>query len=141
MRRLLLFLAPLLMAQNSPMPQVPEAIHSLAKGPETFCGVTASSAQDFERQVKVSANAKRVTDTDRFTAYEGPAEMTVWVFAKPTNSAYPLATCRYVYVKDGATYMGRKMRCDDTRERCDRAFIEFNELDQHAAASVRGSQH
>ena len=69
--------------------------------------------------------------------------MTLWAFAKPTNFAYPLVTCVRVFEKDGAVYMDRKMRCDASREQCDRAFLEFQELDtqnrQQIEARVSGT--
>jgi hypothetical protein len=131
-----LVLSPLLLAQTSP-PLVPEGVHELANGPANYCGITAASAADFERQVMASAKAVKTTETDQFVAYEGPKEMTMWVFSKPGATAYPLATCRYLTVENGATYMGREMRCDDTRERCDRAFLEFRELDEQAKRSIQ----
>ena len=129
------------MAQTAPTPLVPEGVHSLANGRETICGVTAASAQDFEQKVKASPNAHYSTETDRFVVYEGPEKLTQWVFAKPANLAYPLATCRRVYVQDGATYMGRQMRCDATRDDCDRAFLEFKALDEQAKQSVQSKVH
>jgi hypothetical protein len=108
---------------------VPEGIHSMADGPETICGVTGKSAQDFEREVKTSQAARYNNETDRYVTYEGPIPMTLWAFAKPDNFAYPLATCIRIYEEKGAVLAERKMRCDATREQCDRAFIEFDELD------------
>ena len=117
------------MAQSEPAPIVPEGIHSDANGPETICGITAASAQDFERQVKASRKAKYNNETDRYVTYDGPMPMTLWAFAKPTNFAYPVATCMRVYVEGGQTYTERKMRCDASRDECDRAFVEFQQLD------------
>jgi hypothetical protein len=108
---------------------VPEGIHSMADGPETICGVTGASAQDFENQVKASPGAKYNNETDRYVTYEGPMPMTLWAFAKPANFAYPLATCIQIYEKEGAVYAKRNMRCDATREQCDKAFVEFDALD------------
>jgi len=108
---------------------VPEGIHNMADGPETICGVTGTSAQDFERQVKSSPTAEYNNETDRYITYEGPTPMTLWAFAKSANFAYPLATCIRIYEEKGAVLAERKMRCDATREQCDRAFIEFDELD------------
>ena len=127
----LLWLASLLMTQSDApsQPLVPEGVHSLASGPETICGITGSSAADFEAQVKRAANAKYNNETDRYVTYEGPMPLTLWAFAKPSNSTYPLATCMRVYVEDGQTYTERKMRCDASRGACDRAFLEFKELD------------
>ena len=116
---------------------VPEGIHSIAKGSEEICGVTAASAVDFENKVKAAPTARAFGETNEFTIYDGPAQMTQWVFAKPSYRAYPMATCRRVFVENGNTMMDRKMRCDDTREDCDAAFVQFNDLDQQAIAAVR----
>lgn len=136
MKALAALFLPLLLAQSPPAPVIPEGIHTPASGRETICGITAASALDFKHQVTTSPKAKKVTETSEFVGYEGPEDMTLWVFSKPGATAYPLATCRSVYVENGATYMGRKMRCDDTRERCDRAFLEFQSLDQKAKDAV-----
>jgi hypothetical protein len=132
----LILMAPLLMAQASP-PSVPEGIHSMADGPETICGITAVSADDFERRVRASPSARLYMETDQFSVYEGPEEMSQWVFAKPAYFAYPLATCRRLYEKDGGIYMHRLMRCDDTRDDCDRAFLEFHGMDEQMKQSVQ----
>jgi hypothetical protein len=137
MRRLLVLLVPFAMAQTAPGPIAPESGHSRVVAPKTLCGITATSALDFERQVKASAEAKQLLETDRFVAYDAPDTLTQWVFAKPGNSAYPLATCRHAYVNDGSWYMNRDMRCDDTRERCDKALLEFEHLDQQAKEAVQ----
>jgi hypothetical protein len=137
MRSLLILLSLPLMAQSEP-PLVPEGIHSLADGPDTICGITGSSAKDFERQVKAAPAAKYNNETDRYITYEGPMPLTLWAFAKPSNFAYPLATCMRVYEEKGATHMERRMRCDATRDQCDRAFIEFNELDGRNRAQLQG---
>lgn len=134
MRRIsAVLLGSLLMAQANP---VPEGVHTLADGPETICGITGASAQDFERQVKAAGQYNN--ETDRYATYEGPVSMTLWAFAKPSNFAYPLATCMRVFVKDGRTLMERKMRCDSTREACDRAFLEFDELDGRNRRQIQG---
>jgi hypothetical protein len=117
------------MAQAEPQPLVPESIHSLANGPEAICGVTGESAPDFEAQVRSSPKAKYNNETDRYVTFEGPLPLTLWAFAKPSNFAYPLSTCMRVYVQGGQTYTERKMRCDASRDACDRAFLEFQELD------------
>jgi len=136
-RSLFIILALPLMAQSKP-PVVPQGIHSLADGPEIICGINGSSAQDFERQVKAAPSARYNNETDRYITYEGPMPLTLWAFAKPSNFAHPLATCVRVYEENGATFMERKMRCDATREQCDRAFLEFNELDGQNRAQIQG---
>jgi len=140
-RQLAVILTPLLMAQAAPKQQlVPEGVHSLANGPETICGVTAASALDFERQVKASPQAKYNNETDRYLTYEGPVPLTLWAFAQPSNFAYPIATCVRVYEQNGQVFMDRKMRCDATREQCDRAFLEFQELDAKNRERIQGRE-
>jgi hypothetical protein len=136
LRRLLVPVALLLMAQSNPL-IVPEGTHSLADGPETICGITAASAEDFERQVRASPSAQLYMETEEFVVFEGPQEMSQWVFAKPTYFAFPLATCRRIDVENGSTYMHRAMRCDDTRDDCDRAFLQFQDMDAKARQSVQ----
>ena len=136
MRRLAIVVAPLLMAQSSP-PLVPEGIHSLSDGPETICGITGSSAVDFEQQVRASPKAKLYSETEEFVVFEGPANSSQWVFAKPAYFAFPLATCRSLYEENGGIYMHRAMRCDDTRDDCDRAFLQFRDMDARAKQNVQ----
>jgi hypothetical protein len=135
----LLIFSPLLMAQTNP-PVVPEGIHSLANGPETICGITASSAEEFELKVRASPTASYNNETDRYVTYEGPMARTLWAFAKPSNFAYRLATCVRVFDKDGSVMMERQMRCDSTRELCDRAFLEFDELDESNRRRIAGEE-
>jgi len=118
---------------------VPEGVHSRANGPETICGVTGTTAKDFERQVRSSSVAKYNNETDRYVTYEGPMQLTLWAFAKPNNMAYPLSTCLQVFEKDGATFAERKMHCDATRALCDQAFLEFDELDRRNRQMLQGN--
>ena len=111
----------------------------MANGPDTICGVTGTTAQDFERQVKTSPVAKYNNETDRYVTYEGPTPMTLWAFAKPSNTAYPLSTCLQIFDKNGAVYAERKMHCDATRAQCDKAFVEFDELDRLNRRMLQGN--
>ena len=137
-RKIGFLIATLLLGQTRPVQsQVAEGIHTPANGPETICGVTASSAADFETKVRASPSAEYNNETDRYVTFVGPMPRTLWAFAKRSNFAYPVATCMRVYVEDGQTYTEREMRCDDSREDCDRAFIEFQELDNRVLGGVR----
>jgi len=141
MRSWLLLLAPLLMAQTSPQPLVPEGVHQFAQGPSTVCGVTASAAQEFESKIKGDTHFRHVLTTERFVAYATADSFTQWTFSLPGNTAHPLATCRHTYQgSDGAWYMQRQLRCDDTRDRCDRAFLEFRELDDRVKQALSGRE-
>ena len=66
--------------------------------------------------------------------------MTLWAFAKPSNLAYPLATCMRVFVEDGQTLMERHMRCDASRDACDLSFLEFDELDSRNRRQIQGDE-
>jgi hypothetical protein len=129
---------PLVISGGASAQLVPEGIHSMADGPETICGITGSSALDFERQVKASPGAKYNNETDRYVTYEGPTPLTLWAFAKPTNFAYPVATCIRLWDGKGAVYSERKMRCDATRLECDKAYLEFEELDARNRKEIQG---
>ena len=132
-----LLLLPILMGQAAPAPLVPEGVHSLAKGPETICEITGASAVDFERQVQNSPSWNLLVETDRFIAYQSSDNLMQWVFAKSGNNAYPLATCRRAYQQNGAWYMDRKIRCEDSRENCDRAYLEFEMLDEQTKGAIQ----
>jgi hypothetical protein len=106
--------------------------------PETICGITGASAEDIERQVKTAAQYNN--ETDRYVTYVGPMSLTLWAIAKPSNFAHPLVTCMRIYVEDGKTFMQRKMRCDATREACDRAYLEFARLDRDNRRQVEGGK-
>jgi hypothetical protein len=95
---------------------------------------------DFERQVKASAQAKYNNETDRYVTYEGPMPMTLWAFAKPSNFAYPVATCIRVFEPGGEVLMDRKLRCDAMRDQCDRAFLEFQDLDARNRVAIQGGE-
>jgi hypothetical protein len=118
---------------------VSEEIHSIADGPETICGITADAAEEFAAKVKADRRFEFEFATDRFITYATADSLTQWAFSKPGNSAHPMATCRLTYQgPDGAWYIKRQMRCDDSRENCDKAFLEFNELDERVKQELGG---
>ena len=142
MRKAVILLAPLLMAQAEPKPLVPEGIHHDAKGPSTLCGITGASALDVEQEVRATPTVRYAGESDKFVIFdaEGSEGLRQWVFSKPTYVAYSLATCRRAYPENGMMMMQRDMRCEDTREDCDRAFLEFQSLDKEAVAAIRAQQ-
>lgn len=97
-----------------------------------MCGLTGRDAQDLMERVRTSPTIKRqALDSDRFELYSSSDSMIRWVFTKPGERAYPAATCRHVYQgKNGSWQQTRNMRCDATRDACDRLFTEFQELDK-----------
>jgi hypothetical protein len=114
---------------------VPEGTHTLATGPQTICGITASSVHEFRSKVEGSG-LERQDGGPRFDAFisdMGESGMTQWVFTKPSETAYPAVTCRHVFkAKNGDWMMDRNMRCDASRAACDALFIEFQKLDEQA---------
>jgi hypothetical protein len=139
MRRFVAFLAAILMAQTEPQPLVPEGVHTLAEGPATMCGITAESATEFLQKVKLDPRFTLTGTTDRFLLYATQDSLMQFVFSLPGNTAHPLATCRHAYQENGAWFISREMRCDDTRERCDRAFLEFADLDDQVKRALSGN--
>ncbi len=124
---------------------VPESVHSLANGPETICEITAGSAIEFRQKVEQATDAGQYDRADggpRFDLFNPKStsgELKQWVFAKSTEAAYPMGTCRRIYTgPDGGTYQERRMRCDASRAACDSMFIEFQSLDDRVTKFVRG---
>jgi hypothetical protein len=109
---------------------VPQGIHSDATGPTEMCGVTAATAPEFEEAITRDASFREEGGNDLYRAFNNADRFIQWVFSTPKNPAHPLATCRRLVSKDGNIYAGREMRCDASREACDRAFLQFQALDE-----------
>ena len=138
----LLCLAPLLSIEAAHGQVVPEGIHSDASAPSTMCGVTAADAREFEVKVRADQSLqRRNTSNERFVWYASSDESVHWVFATPTNFVYPVATCRQI-TRDaqGSLYLSRDMRCDGSREQCDRAYLEFQWLDDQIKQGFSGKE-
>ena len=115
---------------------VPEGVHTLTKGPTTICEITASSPADFEAKIRIDAAYSDVGGDEKFRIYRRVEPFAQWVFSRREYFAYPMATCVTTKLNDDNTVsVVREMKCGDTRERCDRALLEFQALDQNA---VRG---
>jgi hypothetical protein len=117
---------------------VPEGIHSLATGAEEICGITAASAVEFEAKIRADRRLKPMGGDDRYQVFGNRKKMVQWAVATRANPAYPLATCRHAFRKDGSIYQTRSMRCDASREACDRAFLDFQALDRELSRAVSG---
>jgi hypothetical protein len=118
---------------------VPEGIHSSAEGPTTICGVTASTAIEFETKISADPRYKELKDeSGRFRVFtRQDKDLRQWAFSTKLNDVYPIATCRHLYRDaDGSVYIQREMHCDDTRENCDRVFLMFNAMDQRVKQSL-----
>ena len=116
---------------------VPEGIHREAQGPSQMCGLTGANALDLIRQVTASPNFRRASGSNRFEFYLSTNGADALVFTLPSEPAYPAITCRHLFDQAGSTYQERTMRCDASREACDRLFLEFRALDEELARSLR----
>jgi len=120
---------------------VPEGIHSDAQGPSTICGITAKDAEDFEAKVRANPKYRQREADERFLLFSSSDSKTQWVFATRKNWHYPLATCRQLTKgPDGSLYLDRDMRCDGSRSDCDRAFLEFQALDEQLEKALSGKE-
>ena len=138
MKRISLFLLALC-ASSVDAQLVPEGIHKDANGPMTMCGITSDDALDFEKKVRADRQYRQEEAGNRFVLFVSSDENRQWVLATKKNAAYPLATCRELREENGSLYMSRNMRCDGTRDQCDRAFIEFNALDEQVKKALAGN--
>ena len=130
MRMTVLLPIALLPAAAAP-PLVPAGVHTLTKGPTTICGITASSPSDFEAKIKVDPAYSDGGGDEKFHIYRRANPFAQWVFSRPAYLAFPMATCVATSLHDdGRVSIDREMKCGDTREKCDRALLEFQALDQ-----------
>ncbi|MDP8994437.1 MAG: hypothetical protein M3N07_05555 [Pseudomonadota bacterium] len=119
-------------------PLVPEGIYSEAEGPTEICGITALEATDFIRQVRASPHFVRAAVTDRFELYVSEQRMEQWAITREGEPAHPAVTCRHVWQDaSGSWLLSRQMRCDASREACDRLFLEFRQLDEEMSRSLQ----
>jgi hypothetical protein len=119
---------------------VPEGIHQNATGPSEMCGISGRDARDLIEKARTSP-ALRATPikSDRFELFVSTQGMDQVVVTRPGEPAYPSVTCRHVYQDaEGNWLHERQMRCEASREACDRLFIEFKRLDEQALQELRG---
>jgi hypothetical protein len=97
-----------------------------------MCGLSGDDARDLFRKVRASrAITKQPEASDRFEIYATGDSLIQWVFTKKSEPAYPAITCRRMYQEaNGSWHQTRNMRCDASREACDRLFSEFQSLDE-----------
>lgn len=119
---------------------VPEGIHSFAEGPSDLCGVVGNDALDIISRLRASSDHRQVAlDSDRFELFVGPDDLDQWVVTRATEPAHPAVTCRDISQDAAGNWVqSREMRCDSTREACDRLFLEFQELDERLARELGG---
>jgi len=109
---------------------VPEGVHRQAQGPSTLCDITGRDALDLRRQVTTSSAYRLAAQTERFDLYVSADEMDQWLFTHAMEPANPAATCRRLSQDAaGAWSIRRQLRCDATRDACDRLFLELRALD------------
>lgn len=142
MRPALTFALSALTLQATALAQsIPEGIHSDVKGPSEMCGVTADNAYGFEAQVRANPKFRQGEGTNRFILFSSADETVQWVFATRSNTVFPLASCRQLSEgPDGALYLRRQMRCDASRDECDRAYLEFEALDDQVKDALSGGE-
>ena len=121
---------------------VPEGIHQEARGPAELCGLTAPDALQFMELLRTSPEVQSIPiESDRFELFAADDHMKQWVITRPSEPAHPAVTCRHAFEgPDGSWYQTRSMRCDASREACDRLFIEFQELDERLRQSLEGNR-
>jgi hypothetical protein len=97
-----------------------------------MCGLSGNDALDLLRKVRASrAISEQAAASDRFEIYATGDSFIQWVFTKKSEPAYPAITCRRIYQEaNGSWQQTRNMRCDASREACDRLFSEFQSLDE-----------
>ena len=110
---------------------VPEGVHKDATGPSEMCGLSGRNASELAERVRAAPNLRKMeVGTDRFEVYASENQFVQFALTLPTEAAYPAVTCRYVFEQNGEMLQKRSMRCDASRDACDRLFLEFQELDE-----------
>ncbi len=125
--------------QGTAAQPVPEGIHSSARGPVEMCGLKGKDVQDLVRQARRSRELRPVPmDSERFELFATAEPKYQLVITTPSEAAYPAATCRHLYEKDGALMMNRQLRCDAGKTECDALFREFEALDARMTEEIKG---
>ncbi len=118
---------------------VPEGVHSEAQGPVQLCGLVADSVASLRTKAAASETLRVVPlDTPRFDLYADARQTYQLIFTRPSEAAYPAATCRHTFEEDGSVRMNRSMRCEAGRAECDALFLEFQALDAQLTSSIQG---
>ena len=102
-----------------------------------MCGLHGADSHDFLRQVKASTALHRTQDSARFELFVSDDGLTLWVFTRPTEDAYPAVTCRRLN-RDGQGHWiaKRSLRCEAGRIACDSLVVEFQRLDEQFQRSL-----
>jgi hypothetical protein len=125
--------------QISATQEVPEGIHSEARGPSEMCGLVGRDAPDLLAQAKASSDLTQVPiETERFVLFANADHSYQLVATTASEAAYPAVSCRHTYEQDGRMRLRRSLRCDAGRAVCDALFLEFQALDAEMAQDIRG---
>ena len=106
--------------------------HTDAAGPSTICGLTGENALALMTQLRASKTLElQPKQSPRFEIYQSRDARLQFVATASTEPAHPAVTCRRLFTDtSGGTSMDRQMRCDASREACDKLFEEFSALDE-----------
>ena len=117
---------------------VPEGIHTTPSGPLEMCGIRGRDLGDYIAALRASAaHRPEAIGSDRFELYVAKEGWDQIVLTRPAEPAHPAATCRHAYRDaEGNIMMERHMRCDASREACDRLFLEFQALDERMRQEI-----
>ena len=118
--------------------RVPEGIHSIQSGPVEMCGIRGRDLGAYVAALRTSpAHRPEAIGSDRFELFVAKEGWDQIVLTRPTEPAHPAATCRHALRDaEGNFMMERQMRCDASREACDRLFLEFQALDERMRQEI-----
>ena len=120
-------LSALLVISPATAQPVPEGIHSDATGGPNMCGLATDSVG--ELQVQLVRRLQPLPGNDRYTALSDEQDARVWTFTTNRHPAHPAVACRTVRQgSDGRVSIDTQIHCQNTRERCDALYREFEEL-------------
>lgn len=121
--------------------RTPEQAHRDATGPSTMCGITGRDAADLIRIVRQTPRFhEQAVGSPRFELFATSDSMTQWLFTKVGEAAHPAVSCRHVFAdSEGGFSQTRDLRCDSSREACDRLFVELRDLDDKVREALGGN--
>jgi len=103
-----------------------------------MCGLFGRDAIDFIEKAKTSPTLKWMQiGSDRFDLFQDATATYSLLVTKPSEPAYPAASCRHVFEENGGIQIGRQMKCNADRKACDALFFELQALDTAAAQEIR----
>jgi hypothetical protein len=136
MRRAIILLTPLLMAQSEPAPLVPEGIHSDGTEQPQLCGFAAANLAELQRTIVSDPSFREENSNNSYRVFNRKQDFVQFVFPRPDFLSFPMATCIRVVPRDGGSTINRQMHCEGTRTECDEIFIQWNEHDKQVQRSL-----